>query len=161
MSFQVLLIVLSLFSQNGETDTITIDSSFKYMVFTYRAPFTGQQTELYPDANMQWPTTYTIKGPKSEVIMLGNETEAVKEISLSMEGAGDNLYIINSQSPGSHAHCTQIAFAGGKSNEYYQGHAYQYVEPVWIPGPCDAKYNWFNNNSTIAPGVVQTLFGIH
>jgi len=129
-----------------------IDASFKYMVFTYRAPFAGEETELYPDANMLWPTQYTIKAPKqTEVVMMGEqETHAA---------AGS--YTINSQSPGSHAHCTQIDFEGGKANPYYESHSYQYVKPVWEEGPCDKKYDWFNSNSTIAPGVEETLFGIH
>ena len=50
---------------------------------------------------------------------------------------------------------------GGKANPYYESHSYQYVKPVWEEGPCDKKYDWFNSNSTIAPGVEETLFGIH
>jgi hypothetical protein len=126
----------------GATETITIDSSFKYFVFLFK-PSDGGDHELYPDANMKYPTAYTIK-PKSEVVALS-----------------ESDYVINSPSPGNHAHCTEISFAGGKSNPYYESHGYQYQPPIWSAGPCAKKYNWFNRNTTIADGVTQTELGVH
>lgn len=132
----------------GSTETVVVDASFKYFVFTYKKPYTGQETELYPDANLKYPKTYTIKAPGdyslAENMLLSEET-----------------LVINSPSPGNHAHCTELSFAGGKNNAYYQDHGYQYQPPIWENGPCAAKYNWFNRNTTVAPGVVQTELGYH
>jgi len=134
---------------DSSTESVVIDASFKYMVFTYKGACAGNETELYPDANMHWPATYTIKCPKTEVTMLAEEN------------VSEDTLVINSPSPGSHAHCEELSFAGGKNNAYWKAHGYQYTPPVWNMGPCAKKYNWFNKNQTIAPGVTETTLGIH
>merc|ERR1712194_984038 len=45
----------------GVKVAVTLDSSFKYVVFTYHGD--GRDTELYPDANMKWPASYQIAAP--------------------------------------------------------------------------------------------------
>merc|ERR1711934_951859 len=127
----------------GASETIVIDSSFKYFIFTF---YNAEESELYPDYNMKYPAQYSIKEPTVQ--------------ALADEAAGDD-YVIYQESPGNHAHCTQISFSDGKNNPYYKAHGYQYQPPVWTAGACPAKYNWFNKNETIAPGVVESLRGVH
>jgi hypothetical protein len=133
-------------------ETIVIDSSFKYFVFEYKGKFAGQETEMYPDANLHYPATYTIKAPESSMPMA-----VVPEVEMISE----DVIVINSPSPGNHAHCTEITFIGGKDNAYYKAHGYQYTAPAWQTGPCGKQYNWFNRNETIAEDVVETILGVH
>jgi len=137
---------------HGATETVTIDASFKYFVFTQHDGH--GETELYPDANLKYPVKYTIEDPK------------MTTIPEMMERMGDMLsadadYIISMPTPGHQSHCTEIDFKNGKNNPYYQAHGYQYTSPPWNLGHCSKKYNWFNKNETIAPGVEETLLGTH
>jgi hypothetical protein len=140
----------------GATETIVLDKTFKYFVFTYRGD--ARDTELYPDANMKWRKMCTIKDPPNKPVCR-NEGE-LDQLVAPLESAGKDI-VIHSVTPGNHAHCTEIFFVGGKDNEYYKAHGYQYTPPIWEPTPCPAKYNWFNNNKTIAAGVTEELRGIH
>jgi len=135
------------------TQSVIFDKSFKFFVFTYKGPDAGKETELYPDANLHFPDTYTINAPTAEV---------VSEVMQS----DDEVYIINSVTPGNHAHCYALSFVGGKNNKYYQSHGYQYQPPIWNPGFCDKRFNWFNQNITIDPTgdhklVTETEMGVH
>jgi len=129
------------------TENIVIDSSFKYFVFTYKPA--DKETELYPDANLKYPSAYTIKLPK-------------KQEAIMMDESSSDTLTVYQPSAGSHAHCTELTFEGGKNNAYYQAHGYQYQPPLWKSGACpNPPYNWFNNNKTIAKGVTQTELGRH
>merc|ERR1712072_1064593 len=46
---------------SGAETSVTLDSSFKYFIFTYHGD--ARDTELYPDANMKYPTHYDINAP--------------------------------------------------------------------------------------------------
>jgi hypothetical protein len=289
----------------GQAENIVIDASFKYFVFTYHGQ--SVETELYPDANLKWPESYTIKEPKGQVIVLAEATPTVQatwfheidsatgdhkcresnftmggistkgrcpseysvfektesdlvcrtggnlkyckatdkvnvtintwgmdgawhhsiagnqcfEANFTMAGlnlngscpsnyglleksefdkvclTGGNLkyclphniitvkentrgvasvteldvmevdevasasvLVINNVAPGG-AHCMELSFQGGKNNDYYKSHGYQYQPPVWNQGLCAKKFNFFNRNQTIAPGVVMTTLGQH
>jgi len=128
----------------GAEETVTFDASFKYFVFTYHEA--GKETELYPDANMKYPTDFTIEAPKEALV------------SLAMLEATPTL-VIHQETPGHHSHCLEMSFIGGKNNPYYESHGYQYQ--LWSDGLCPSQYNWFNNNVTIAKGVVETTLGTH
>jgi len=128
----------------GADETVTIDASFKYFVFTYHG--LPKETELYPDANLKYPPQYTVKAPK---VVLGEEMPQ------------EDTLVVSQDSPGNHAHCVEVTFYGGKNNPYYQAHGYQYAPPTWTQAPCGKQYNWFNNNKTIAKDVVETMLGIH
>jgi hypothetical protein len=52
----------------GATANVTLDASFKYMIFTYQGD--ARDTELYPDANMKWPTSYDIQAPKAPTVSM-------------------------------------------------------------------------------------------
>jgi hypothetical protein len=135
----------------GSTESIIYDSTFAYFVFTYRHH--GVDTELYPDANLKYPTSYTIKFPNST---------AAAPVLAATEEASDDVLWVNQPTPGTHAHCVEMAFKGGKKNAYYQAHGYQYQPPIWASGRCpNPPYNWFNKNETIAEGVVETTLGRH
>jgi hypothetical protein len=129
----------------GSTEAVVFDASFKYFVFVLHG---GGSAELYPDANMKYPKEYTIKKQPDYSLT-----------RLSMAVGDEPVLVLNSPSPGSHAHCTELSFLGGSNNAYYQSHGYQY--DTWGKGPCSAQYNWFNRNTTIAPGVTQTELGVH
>eukprot|EP00658_Telonema_sp_P-2_P081447 TRINITY_DN834_c0_g1_i11.p1 TRINITY_DN834_c0_g1~~TRINITY_DN834_c0_g1_i11.p1 ORF type:complete len:153 (+),score=27.18 TRINITY_DN834_c0_g1_i11:178-636(+) len=45
----------------GAKALVTLDSSFKYFIMTYHGD--ARDTELYPDANMKYPSSYVIKVP--------------------------------------------------------------------------------------------------
>merc|ERR1712199_113942 len=49
---------------------VTIDSSFKYFIFTYHGD--GRDTELYPDANLKYPDEYDIKPPSVQLAAGGS-----------------------------------------------------------------------------------------
>jgi hypothetical protein len=99
---------------------------------------------MYPDANLHYPSSYTIKPPAQFVSLFEDKT-----------------LLVHQASPADPAHCLQLAFLDGAENDYYKGHGYQYQPPLWAAGPCPAKYNWFNRKVAIAPGVTQTTMGIH
>merc|ERR1711939_637874 len=149
---------------DGATETITFDDTFKYFVFTFYGKITGGEGELYPDANLKYPPTYTIKAPKA----MEGEAHLSNDLVLPFE----DTFVVYTTTPGNHAHCTQMAFGCtknakgatvcGKNNPYYLEHGYQYQPPTWTVGACpNPPYNWFNKNTTIAPGVLQTLMGSH
>ena len=189
---------------HGATETVTIDASFKYFVFTQHDGH--GETELYPDANLKYPVKYTIEVPinPARLSVLFNlvktcsshQSTALQDPKMTtipemMERMGDMLsadadYIISMPTPGHQSHCTEIDFKNGKNNPYYQvslffghirmsccfshllsdtcsmqAHGYQYTSPPWNLGHCSKKYNWFNKNETIAPGVEETLLGTH
>lgn len=137
---------------NGASETIIIDASFKYFVFTQHDGH--GETELYPDANLKYPTKYTIEDPTGTPV-----PEMMERMGEMLSTTAD--YIISLPSPGHQSHCTEIDFKDGKNNPYFQAHGYQYTSPPWNIGRCSKKYNWFNKNVTIAPGVEETLLGTH
>jgi len=96
---------------------------------------------------------------------------AVPCIDLYSYGAGqlveplvelkDETMVIHNIAPGGQ-HCTELYWEGGKENEYWKEHGYQYPQPLWMPDKCDRKkYNWWNRNSTVASGVTSETWGIH
>jgi hypothetical protein len=51
---------------DGAKTAVTLDSSFKYVIITYQGD--ARDTELYPDANMKYPSSYDIKAPTLEAV---------------------------------------------------------------------------------------------
>jgi len=72
-----------------------------------------------------------------------------------------DVMILHNVSPGA-AHCTEMYFEGGKANNYWKQHGYQYPPSLWPDGKCNRSvYNWFNRNSTIDVGVTSETWGRH
>jgi hypothetical protein len=138
---------------SGAEETLVLDATFKYFVLEFKGNETGSETELYPDANLKWRKMCTIEDPPKKPICR-NEGEVVQLVAPL---ASDDI-VLHMQSPGNHAHCTEIHFFHGKDNKYWQAHGYQYTS--WKTGQCDrGYYNWFNRNTTIAQDVVQEIRG--
>merc|ERR1712146_257248 len=53
---------------DGASAVVTLDKSFKYFVITYQGM--SEDTELYPDANLKYPSEYDIKGPSLTPVKL-------------------------------------------------------------------------------------------
>merc|ERR1712093_286544 len=71
----------------------------------------------------------------------------------------EDLMIIHNIPTGA-AHCIEMFWEGGKNNEYWKEHGYQYPAPLWEPDRCNhTTYNWFNRNETVAEGVVESTWG--
>jgi hypothetical protein len=129
----------------GASESVTFDDTFKYFIFEYKGKDAGKQAGLYPDANLHFPSDYTIKAPSQTFVEVGTD-----------------VWTVHHNDPGANpAHCTELSFAGGKNNPYWEAHGYQYQPPTWNEGNCDKEFNWFNRNTTIAPGVTQTVMGVH
>eukprot|EP00656_Telonema_subtile_P051584 TRINITY_DN697_c0_g1_i1.p1 TRINITY_DN697_c0_g1~~TRINITY_DN697_c0_g1_i1.p1 ORF type:complete len:288 (-),score=56.78 TRINITY_DN697_c0_g1_i1:70-933(-) len=50
----------------GAKASVTLDKSFKYFIFTYHGD--GRDTEMYPDANLKYPSSYEIKAPTTNFV---------------------------------------------------------------------------------------------
>lgn len=91
-----------------------------------------------------------------------------QEVSLSKRAAWPKSYSFGDSSfqPGSASihrikkpHCVQLELAGGKQNPYYNGGNHDLGS--WASGACpNPPYNFFNKNSTLDAGVVQSTYGI-
>jgi len=117
----------------GASETVTIDATFKYMVFTFYGE--GKETELYPDANMKWPSTYEIKD--SAVTMMVVEAEMV--------AAPAAAPVVKHLEDAKGGHCTVLTvdFAMDSDLDRVKGwwSANEYKYTTWSNGTCPAKYS--------------------
>jgi len=148
----------------GATSTLTIDESFKFLIFTFQGEGSGKESEMYPDANLKWNKACTIALPPQKNQCSPDVEERVVMLNSTDMVGPDSDIVIYLTTPGHHAHCTELHFIGGTNNAYYKAHGYQYKS--WKTGPCpNPPYNWFNKNTTIANGTTnytyEILKGIH
>jgi len=108
---------------DGGHENVVIDKTSKYMIFSYYGKYAGKETALYPDANMLWPTDYTIKAPTSsgEVTML----------SSSESGSEEWFYHVDDAS-GDHK-CREANFT---------------MAGITTKGRCPTEYTVFEKNET-------------
>ena len=84
-------------------------------------------------------------------------------VLIAGSAAADSVVIHNvvagPSDPTGSAHCYQLTVP--LPNKWWASHGYQYTMPPWAEGKCPAKYNWFNRNETVAPGAMESIYGIH
>ena len=83
---------------SGATETITIDATVGYIIFTF---YDGQEAELWPDVNMSWPTQYSIKKPAIHPTLQGllGDSPAWEVYSTNLPDSEDPH----------HVHCEDVA----------------------------------------------------
>jgi len=118
----------------GASETVTIDASFKYMVFTFYGE--GKETELYPDANMKYPSTYDIKDSAVTMML---QTEMV------VASAPAPPPVVKHLEDGKDGHCTDLTVNFSMDSDldrvkdWWGANEYKYAS--WANSTCPTKYN--------------------
>jgi hypothetical protein len=108
------------------SELVTIDASFKYMVFTFHGK--SSEAELYPDANLKWPSSYDIEEPTVMALAAPAPSPLVKHL----------------EDP-DHTHCSDITVEFDKESnldqvdEWWSANEYKYTS--WANGSCPTKFN--------------------